>query len=197
MVDYFFDPTSGGFFDTARVGTAARSDDRVQLGILGTPRKPFQDSPTPAGNPAAAIALLRLNGYTNEKSYRDQAERTLALFAGGADKYGMFAATYALAVTHFAEPHTQIVIVGQDANADELYREALRGVSITKAVLHFSREAVVPENLPPTLSETISRLPALREARSFAVVCSGFTCQAPVFEAADLKRQLSAIKAAA
>ena len=33
------------------------------LGVLGTRRKPFQDSPTPAGNSVAAIALLRLHGY--------------------------------------------------------------------------------------------------------------------------------------
>src|SRR5579884_1837574 len=48
MVEKFFDPTAGGFFDTDANSPEA-------LGVLGTRRKPFQDSPTPAGNSAAAI----------------------------------------------------------------------------------------------------------------------------------------------
>ena len=35
------------------------------------------DSPTPAGNSVAAIALLRLYAFTNQKSYREQAEQML------------------------------------------------------------------------------------------------------------------------
>jgi uncharacterized protein YyaL (SSP411 family) len=65
MIKGFFDPAGGGFFDT-RIASAA--PEQKAQGILGTPRKPFQDSPTPAGNPAAAIALLRLHTYTNETS---------------------------------------------------------------------------------------------------------------------------------
>ena len=68
MVDRFFDPVSGGFFDTAAGGT------EKALGVLGTRRKPFQDSPTPAGNSVAAIALLRLYAFTNQASYREKAE---------------------------------------------------------------------------------------------------------------------------
>ena len=187
MITQFFDEDAGGFFDTA---IPATTETQPALGILGTRRKPFQDSPTPAGNPAAAIALLRLHAYTNELSYREKAERTLELFAGGADKYGMFAATYALAVTHATQQHTQVVIVGQDEIANRLYRSALQTVDLTKTVLHFSPDAVVAQNLPPALSETIPNLPALREGGSFAVVCSGFTCQAPVFDPAELSRQL-------
>jgi len=71
MVGKFFDPTSGGFCDT-------ESDESgVRLGVLGTRRKPFQDSPTPAGNPLAAIALIRLHAYTGEAAYREKAEQTL------------------------------------------------------------------------------------------------------------------------
>src|SRR5450755_3729013 len=93
MVAGFFDSVAGGFFDT-RGGAGEAS----ALGILGTRRKPFQDSPTPAGNSAAAIALLRLHGYSNDASYRDKAERTLEVYAGVAGQHGIFAATYGLAV---------------------------------------------------------------------------------------------------
>src|SRR5712671_144654 len=81
MIARFFDAGAGGFFDTPRRGAA---EEQNTLGILGTRRKPFQDSPTPAGNPAAAIALSRLHAYAGESSYREQAERTLEIFAGGA-----------------------------------------------------------------------------------------------------------------
>src|SRR5713101_8220986 len=192
MIERFFDSGSGGFFDTARTEPTKLAGEQSVLGILGTQRKPFQDSPTPAGNPAAAIALLRLRAYTNESSYRNQAEQTLEVFAGGAEKYGMFAATYALAVARCTQPHTQVVIVGQDDVADLLCQNALHPLSFNKAVLRISAAAAVARNLPPALAETIPNLPALRENRSFAVICSGFTCQAPIFEPAELRRLLDA-----
>ncbi|MFY9560353.1 MAG: thioredoxin domain-containing protein [Terriglobales bacterium] len=186
----FFDPVSGGFFDTAGAEPGKPAEDQNALGILGTRRKPFQDSPTPAGNPAAAIALLRLHAYTNDPSYREKAEQTLEVFASGAEKYGMFAATYALAVVHFTQPHSQVVIVGQDQLADHLQRAALQTLSLTKAVLRLPASLAVPQNLPPALAETIPNLPALGENRSFAVICSGSTCQPPISEAAELGRKL-------
>jgi uncharacterized protein YyaL (SSP411 family) len=192
MIARFFDSGSGGFFDVPDAGPGKLTGERSALGILGTRRKPFQDSPTPAGNPAAAISLLRLHAYTNESSYRKLAEQTLEVFAGGAEKYGMFAATYALAVTHFTQPHTQVVIVGQDDVAEQLCRDALHPLSLNKAVLRISAAAAVAQNLPPALAETIPNLPALQENRSFAVICSGFSCQVPIFEPAELRHQLDA-----
>ncbi len=192
MIARFFDADSGGFFDTANTAPGKHIEELTTLGILGTRRKPFQDSPTPAGNPAAAIALLRLHSYTGESSYRGQAERTLGVFARGAEKYGMFAATYAQAVAHCTQPHTQVIVIGQDEIAARLCRAALARVSLSKAVLRFSPAAIVRQNLPPALAETIPNLPALRENRSFAVICSGFTCQAPVFDSAELSQQLEA-----
>ena len=61
MIRRFGDPTSGGFFDTE-----ASLEEKLKLGALSARRKPFQDAPTPAGNPSAAIALLRLHAYTND-----------------------------------------------------------------------------------------------------------------------------------
>jgi uncharacterized protein len=195
MIARFFDPAAGGFFDTAMT-SSDKPAEQSALGILGTRRKPFQDSPTPAGNPAAAIALLRLHAFTNESSYREQAEQTLAVFAGSAEKYGMFAATYALAVVHLTQPHTQVVIIdhaaGQDETANRLYRAALRPFSLNQSVLRLAGNAAVAQNLPPALAETIPNLPALRENRSFAVICSGFTCQPPISDVKELERQLGA-----
>ena len=192
MVEGFFDPVAGGFFDTRTA-----SDERTALGILGMRRKPFQDSPTPAGNSAAAIALLRLDGYahdassssksqSNDASYRDRAEQTLEVYAGIAGQHGIFAATYGLAVVRFLQPPTQVVVVGKDDAAAELYRAAVRPLGLTTAVLRLDTDKAVARNLPPALAGTIPNLPALGEGRSFAVVCSGFTCQLPIFDAGEL-----------
>src|SRR5713226_6155515 len=204
MVAGFFDPAAGGFFDTrATAGRAA--DEQTPLGILGTRRKPFQDSPTPAGNSAAAIALLRLHGYANDASnndalYRDKAEQTLEVYAGVAGQHGIFAATYGLAVVHFIQPHKQVVVVGRDEVAAELYLAAVRPLCFGTAVLRLDADKVVAQNLPPALAETIPSLPALGggrslegrslDGRSFAVVCSGFACQPPIFDAQELARTL-------
>jgi uncharacterized protein YyaL (SSP411 family) len=187
MIGAFFDPANGGFFDTpVSAGNAAT------LGLLGTRRKPFQDSPTPAGNSAAVIALSRLHGYTNDASYREKAEQTLELYANVAGQHGIFAATYGLAVTHFLHPHAQVIVVGSDEVAAELYRAAARPMSLNTAVLRLDASKAVAQNLPPALAETIPNLPALAGQRSFAVVCSGFACQAPVFDPSELARTLGA-----
>jgi uncharacterized protein YyaL (SSP411 family) len=197
MVAEFFDPVDGGFFDTP-----AGSREENALGILGTRRKPFQDSPTPAGNSAAAIALLRLHGYVGDvsdgdvsekdASYRDQAERTLEVYAEVAGQHGIFAATYGLAVVRFLQPHTQVVVVGRDDAAAELYHAAVRPLRLSTAVLRLDADKAVAQNLPPALAETIPNLPALGDGRSFAVVCSEFACQPPIFDAEKLARALAA-----
>jgi len=195
MIAGFYDQSVGGFFDTsmngngARTGQSAEEELRAQ-GILGTPRKPFQDSPTPAGNPSAAIALLRLYSYTNDASYRDRAENTLELYSSAAAQHGIFAATCGLAVARFAEPHTLVIVVGDDESARKLYQAARAPFSLATAVLRLDRDKAVPQNLPPSLAETVPHLPALREKKSFAVVCSNFACQPPVFDPQELQRLL-------
>ena len=119
-------------------------------------------------------------------------ERTAIWGASDLGLSAMFAATYALGVVHCTQPHTQVIVVGQDEIADRLCRVALHSISFNKAVIRFSPSAVTPQNLPPVLAETIPNLPALQENRSFAVVCSGSTCQAPVFDSAELSPQLDA-----
>jgi uncharacterized protein YyaL (SSP411 family) len=189
MVKRFYDPDEGGFFDTPVASASSGTGENGQ-GILPIRRKPFQDSPTPAGNPAAAIGLLRIYAYTNDASYRERAERTLELYAGGAAQHGIFAATFGLAMARLTAPHTQIVIVGNDDAAAELCRAARRSFSLTTAILRIDRNAAIAQNLPPALAETVPNLPALAEARSFAVTCSELGCQPPVFQVEELRQLL-------
>ena len=184
MIEQFYDSAGGGFFDTA-----APFGEKV-LGVLNTRRKPFQDSPTPAGNPVAAIALLRLHAYTDEAEYREKAQRTLEVLAGTGAQYGIFAATYGVAATHFLRPHTQVVVLGNDELAKRLYRTAIQPFAFGRTVLTLAPEAAVAQNLPPALAASIPRLPVVSSKRSAAVLCSNFTCQPPIFEPETLAREL-------
>jgi uncharacterized protein len=207
MIAKFYDATSGGFFDSEPPA------EGKGLGVLATQRKPLQDSPTPAGNPMAAIALVRLHHYTGEAGYRDKAEKTLELFAGVAEQFGIFAATYGIAVAHFLESPIQVVVIAGNASSEggsaergsakgesrkrgpaesaaELQAAANAAFAFNKSTLRLTANEAVPKNLPPALAATIPHLPQLESGESFAVLCSGSSCQPPVSDAAELKRQL-------
>jgi uncharacterized protein YyaL (SSP411 family) len=187
MIAKFFDSVSGGFFD------AEPAADGQSLGVLSTRRKPLQDSPTPAGNPMAAIALVRLHHYTGDAAYRDKAEQTLETFAGTIAQYGIFAATYGIAVSHFLENPVQVVVIlgsGPDASAHALVAAAHEVFAFNKAVIQLTANQAVAANLPPALAATIPNLPELKSGNPFAVLCSGFTCQPPITDAEQLSHAL-------
>jgi len=189
MISRFYDATAGGFFDSEP------ATEGESLGVLATRRKPLQDSPTPAGNPMAAIALTRLHHYTGDAEYRDKAEQTLETFAGVAGEFGIFAATYGIAVAHLLESAVQVIVIADDEDAEtakQLYAAAVADFSLDKTVLRLATNQAVGENLPPVLAATIPGLPGLGARKSFAVLCSGSTCQPPVFDAAELRRALEA-----
>jgi uncharacterized protein YyaL (SSP411 family) len=181
MIERFYDAAGGGFFDVQK------SASTPEIGALAASRKPFQDSPTPAGNSAAAIALLRLHAYTHDQSYRDKAQKTLEVFASMAEQYGIFAGTYGVAASLYSAPHTQVVIVGSGEQADKLYAAAVTPFALGKSVVRIPGEnEAMPQNLPPALAETIPNLPEVKAGKPVAVVCSGFTCQPPIHDPEQL-----------
>jgi uncharacterized protein YyaL (SSP411 family) len=187
MIAKFFDAVSGGFFD------AEPAVEGKSLGVLATRRKPLQDSPTPAGNPMAAIALLRLYHYTGDNGYRDKAEQTLESFAGVAEQFGIFAATYGIAVPHLLQNPVQVVVIAdhaQDETAESLAGVAAAAFAFDKSLLRLTTNQAVAGNLPPALAATIPNLPGLSSGKSFAVLCSGFTCQPPITDPAELRLAL-------
>src|ERR1700727_3126728 len=189
MIAKFFDPVSGGFFD------AEPASDGQSLGVLSTRRKPLQDSPTPAGNPMAAIVLLRLHDYTGNASYRDKAEQTLETFAEGVGQFGIFAATYGIAVSRFLENPVQVVVISAstvDAEGFGLAASANAAFAFNKTVIRLTANEAVAANLPPALGATLPTLPELQSEKAFAVVCSGFACQPPIKDAEQLRRAVEA-----
>ena len=171
VLDKYADRDGGGFFD--------RSSDAPPMGGLDVRRKPAQDSPTPAGNPAAAMVLDRLYAYTGDGRYQQQAEATLNAFAGIAPQYGLFAATYGLASVLHARHPLQIVVTGAEGDeaAEKLAHAARSLFRFGKAVLRVTPQRLAGAALPAASRETLPR-PARR--RALALVCAGTRCYPPV-----------------
>ena len=178
MLTRFYDVTGGGFFDAEL--------DPAAIGALSTRRKPLQDSPTPAGNAVAATVLLQLAALTDDASgmqtYKDRAQETLETFAGIVEHFGLYAASYGLALRRSIEAPMQVCVIGEDALADELAATAMARYAVNKTLIRFRWEQLTA--LPPALAETLPHLPGMEG--SVAVVCKGNTCLPPVKTAEEL-----------
>jgi uncharacterized protein YyaL (SSP411 family) len=201
VLEKYADRDGGGFFD--------RSADAPPMGGLDVRRKPLQDSPTPAGNPVAAMVLDRLYAYTGNIRYRQQAEATLDAFAGAVPQYGLFAATYGLASVLHARHPLQIVVTGApgDEAAKQLARAARSFYRFGKAVLRVTPDrlsggalpaafflrglqvqpAPVRETLPPASHN------AGRAETALAFVCAGTRCYPPLDSSEKLLELLTQI----
>ncbi len=185
-VNKFWDEAGHGFFDTER---AAAGEKR--LGALTTRRKPLQDSPTPAGNSMAAALLLRLEGLNGNASYGVKAKQTLEAFAGVVEHFGLYAASYGLALQRMILPPVQVCVFGEDDVARGLEAAALARFAANKTVIRLRRDQVGA--LPKMLAETLPHLPELRSEGSFAVVCAGNSCLPAVRDVEGLVGALSRV----
>jgi len=185
MIARFYDSTGGGFFDT-------ETSSDAPLGALSARRKPLQDTPTPAGNPAAAAALLRLEALSGRSDLRGKAEDTLENFGGVVEHFGLYAGTYGLALELLLLPPVQVVVIGEGMEAKKLAAIATARYAVNKQVMVLRPEQVTTENLPPVLAETLPNLPELASGSAFAVVCRGTSCQPPTRDPERLLRDINA-----
>jgi len=181
----FWHDREGGFFDTAR-------DLECRQGRLEVAHKPFQDSPTPSGNSMAILVLDRLAVLADRPDLREKAEAILNLFAAKATEYGLFAATYGMALSHHLRAPLEVVVIGRagDERTRALLQAAHQALRAGKRVLAFDPEEVNPGNLPKGLAATLPNLPL--DGVPVALVCSGATCQPPVQSPEALAEALKA-----
>jgi hypothetical protein len=110
-LEHHFWADDGGFWDRVR-----SSHD---VGSLRFRERVFELNGT------ATRLLLDLASATGERGWRAHAERTLALLAPTAGRWGAAGAGFALAVEEFFHPAPRIVLVGEPAAA-----AALRGAAL-------------------------------------------------------------------
>jgi uncharacterized protein YyaL (SSP411 family) len=192
MIERFYNQEAGAFNDTA-----LDTDPSMKLGALTASRKPLQDSPTPAGNPTAASALLRLEPLSGNATYRNIAQEALSAFSGIVEHFGLYAGSYALALNRLVLDPTQVVIIGQgvqagtSAEANKLEALATARFAVNKTVIRLEASQLTSETLPPALAETLIPVPKPDSGAAWALVCRGRTCLPPIQDAEQLIQVLS------
>jgi uncharacterized protein YyaL (SSP411 family) len=185
MIARFYDRSAGAFYDTMAPAAGASA-----LGALAARRKPLQDTPTPAGNPAAATALLRLEALSGRQEFRDIAEYTLGFFAGIVEHFGLHAASYGLALERLLLDPVQIVIVGSGPEAQDFEALALSGFAVNKTVMRVNPSQLLKRGLPEALAEILLHVSPPAGASVWALVCRHRTCLPPITSLENLRKAL-------
>lgn len=170
-IERYWDEEHDGFLDVERMAEAVPVTP-----FLSQRRKVIEDTPTPAANAVAVLALDRLALLTGDARYHEYARRTLVTFAGRAPDYGPFAATYGLAMWFHLHPPAVATIVGplDHAETRQLWTAALETYRPGRLVAVFPPDA---PNLP---------CPPVAEG-AIACVCAGQACAKPTAKPETLR----------
>ena len=168
MIERFGDPERGGFYST--------SSDHEELIAR---RKEVGDHPIPSGNSSAAMGLLRLEALTGERRYGEAATGVFALFGKPAVQHPDAFAHMLRALDFHLSPTREVALVGEDLSD---LAAAVRKKNRPHLVLAGGPEGT---EQPPLLASRTTV-----EGKPAAYVCQNFTCQLPVTDPAELRRQL-------
>jgi uncharacterized protein YyaL (SSP411 family) len=166
MIERFGDPERGGFFTTAQ--------DQPHL---VTRRKDLEDAPTPSGNSAAALGLLRLARLSGSAEYERQAAGVLALHAPVAARHPGAFGQLLQALDLYMAPSREVALVG-----DGPLTQALRSRYRPHLVLAGGDGG---PSVVPLLAQR-----SLVDGRQAAYVCERFACRLPVTDTAALEALL-------
>ena len=143
------------------------------------------DGPTPSGNSAAALLLLRLSEFTGRQDFREKAETTLKAF-GDSMESSPFSHTYMLCALDFWFGSKEVVVAGSMGEKDvqEMVREIQRRFLPNKVV------ALAAGGVPEISSLTEGKTEI--GGRPAVYICENFACKSPVTQLESLREQLGA-----
>jgi len=151
------------------------------VSVLERPHMPIADSPTPSGNGAAALALLRLAVLTGDEAAAVTANGVLRSFAGSAARLLASAATWMKALAWAVLPVTTVTVVDDAPARDSALLAAALRTYRPRTVVRLIRPAAAQDAwLPPEVRAMVDG------AHPRAYICAGRTCAAPVQEAGAL-----------
>jgi len=176
MIQHFSDP-AGGFFYTA--------NDHEKL---ITRHKDIQDSSVPSGNAMAAMALLRLAGFTDRGSYQQLAEKTIQSAADLLERAPTAAGQMLCALDMAIGPVEEFVLL-----ADPQHES-------TPAILHEIRDEYAPRRIVVSAAAATSDGPlaqltagkSQQEGQPVLYICENFACQLPVVGETQILARLGA-----
>ena len=169
---HYRDDATGTYFLAA--------DDTKDL-LLRT--KVVFDNATPSGNGVMAEVLARLWLLTGDGGCRDDAEALLTGLSPG-DPRGLLNQPSVAAGVQLLEAGLQIVIVGDDEQADNLYRSAVAAAPPLATISKIPRGDLLADSHPAAGKGLVDGKPA-------AYLCKGPVCGLPVSDPAELHAALS------
>jgi uncharacterized protein YyaL (SSP411 family) len=175
----FFDEKNGGYFSTSG------KDSSVPLRM-----KDDNDSAEPAANSVAALNLLRLAQFRDDKQLEDRAKKTIDAFGTTLSHFASAMPQILVALDYSLGKPRQIVIAGKhdDPGTKALLAEAHRHFLPNKIVL--LADGAEGQKYLGERNEAL-RAMSLVEGKPAAYVCENFTCKAPVTDAKALSELLS------
>jgi hypothetical protein len=174
----FFDEQNGGYFS----GTG--KDPSILLRM-----KEDNDSAEPAASSVAALNLLRLAQFRDEKRWRERAEKTINAFTPQLGHFPSAMPQLLVALDFSLSKPRQIVIAGRRDSPE------------TRALLAEVHRHLLPDKIllladgglgQKYLAQKLEALPAMKpvKGKSTAYVCENFSCQAPVSDPSALRELL-------
>ncbi|MFZ3377677.1 MAG: thioredoxin domain-containing protein [Chthoniobacterales bacterium] len=175
----FFDEKNGGYFSTSG------KDSSVPLRM-----KDDSDSAEPAANSVAALNLLRLEQFRDDKQFADRAKKTIDAFGATLSHFASAMPQMLVALNLSLTKPRQIVIAGT------------RNDPATRALLAEVHQHFLPNKIllladggdgQRYLSEKLEAVRAMSmvDGKPAAYVCENFTCKAPVTDVKEMRQLLS------
>jgi uncharacterized protein YyaL (SSP411 family) len=173
IVQWFWDDTTGAFYDTA-------SDHET---LITRPRE-ITDNATPSGTSLAVELLVRLAELLHDVDARRRATYVVETLAPAIHRYpGAFGHLLG-AADMLIRGAVELAIVGDPAAEDF--------GALVRAAADLYVPGLVVAGGPPRSDDAIALLAErpLREGRATAYVCKSYTCDAPTTDAEMLREQL-------
>jgi uncharacterized protein YyaL (SSP411 family) len=175
----FLDEKNDGYFSTSG------KDSSVPLRM-----KDDNDSAEPAANSVAALNLLRLAQFRDDKQLEDRAKKTIDAFGATLSHFASAMPQMLVALNSSLSKPRQIVIAGK------------RNDPATKALLAEVHQHFLPNKIllladgsdgQRYLGEKLEAIRAMSmvDGKPAAYVCENFTCKAPVTDVREMRQLLS------
>jgi len=185
----FFDEKAGGYFSTSG------KDKSVVLRM-----KDDNDSAEPAASSIAALNLLRLAQFRDDKKLEDRARKTIDAFAPTLSHFASAMPQMLVAVDYSLSKPRQVVIAGKINPPKDGF--AVANSNETKALLAEVHRHFLPRKIliladggegQKFFSEKNEAIRAMSpvDGKPAAYVCENFTCKAPVTDPKALGNLLS------
>ena len=175
----FFDEKNGGYFSTSG------KDESVFLRM-----KDDNDGAEPAASSVAALNLLRLSQFRDDKQMAQRARKTIDAFATTLSHFPSAMPQMLLALDYSLSKPRQIVIAGKkDAPETNALLKEVHRHFLSRTIL-FLADGGEGQKYFGEKNEAI-RAMSLVNGKPAVYVCENFTCKAPVTEPTALRDLLS------